>query len=135
MSHDLPSDLIPLAVDHKINQNYPKLLNISIINAIHSKIYIPKLTIFRTLKPVEIENAEINETSRTKTEHLSEITMENLEEIHQCSQNNNELPTILPQSSFQPEPSNHNRQYWRMLEFPRKPEINFPYCYKTNLIL
>ena len=36
--------------------------------------------------------------------------MENLKEVCQCSRNNNELPTIPPQSSFQLEPGNCNRQ-------------------------
>ena len=53
-SHDLPSELIPLAVYHKINHKYPNLLNIPILNMAHSKVYIPKLTIFWTLKPVKM---------------------------------------------------------------------------------
>ena len=94
-SIDLTSDFIPLAVDHKINQNYTKLLSIPILNMAHSRVYIPKSTIFGTLKPAAIENAEISETSWTKIESLNRSTMENIEEIHQHSQNNNELPTLL----------------------------------------
>ena len=57
---DLQSDLIPLAVDHRINHKCPKLSNIPILSMAH----IPKSTIFGILKPVEIENAAISETSK-----------------------------------------------------------------------
>ena len=90
-SKDLPSDLSPYAVDHKINHKYPKLLNIPILNTAHSRVHIPKSTIFGTLKPVEIENGEISETSWTKSESLNKNTIENLEEIHQSSRNNTEF--------------------------------------------
>ena len=43
--------------------------------------------------------------------------MENLEEIHQCSQNSSELPALPLQLSFQSEPSNHNRQSVLMSDF------------------
>ena len=36
----LPSELIPLAVDHKINHKFPKLLNIVILSTAHSRVYI-----------------------------------------------------------------------------------------------
>ena len=77
-SNDLPSNLIPLATDHKIKHRYPKLLNIPILNAAHSRLYIPKSIAFKTMKPVEIENAEICEALWIKIENLSENTMKNL---------------------------------------------------------
>ena len=61
------------------------------------------------LKPNEIENAEVSEISWTKIKKLNEITVINQEELHHHSQTNNELPSILPQSSFQPESGNHSR--------------------------
>ena len=82
-SDDLPSDLIPLAVSHKINHKYPKLLNIPILNMTDSRIYILKSTIFRMLKPVEIENLEISEISWIKIENLNKNTIENFEEVYQ----------------------------------------------------
>ena len=35
---DSPSQFIPLAVDHKINHKYSKLLNIPILNMAHRKV-------------------------------------------------------------------------------------------------
>ena len=61
------------------------------------------------LKPAGKENAEIGETSWTKIEKSNENTVNTLEDLCWHSQNNNELLAILPQSSFQPEQSNHNR--------------------------
>ena len=71
--HDLLSDLIPLAVDYKVNHRYPKLLNIPIQNIAHSRVYIPKSTICGTLILAEIENVKISETSWTKTENLNKL--------------------------------------------------------------
>ena len=65
-SNDIPSELIPLAIDHKTNNKYPRLLNIPILNMTHSRVYIPKSTIFGALKPVKMNSAEISETSWTK---------------------------------------------------------------------
>ena len=62
------------------------------------------------MKQMEIENIEISEASWTKMEKLSNNTINQIEVLHHDLQNNNELPTILPQSSFQPEASDHNRQ-------------------------
>ena len=62
------------------------------------------------LKPVEIENAEISETSWTKMEKLNKTTINELDELCSHSQNSNELSTIPPWSSFQSGSSNCNRQ-------------------------
>ena len=37
-SDDLPLGLIPLAVDHKINHIYPKLLSIPILNTAYDRV-------------------------------------------------------------------------------------------------
>ena len=39
---DLPSGIIPLAVDHKIDHKYPKLLRTSLLNTEYDTIYIPR---------------------------------------------------------------------------------------------
>ena len=62
------------------------------------------------LKPVDIENAEISKASWTNMGKLNENTINEFEDVCQCSQNNNELPSIPPDSSFQPKTSHHNRQ-------------------------
>ena len=41
---------------------------------------------------------------------MNKTTVNNLKDLHFHSQNSNELPIIPPQSTFQSEPSNHNRQ-------------------------
>ena len=43
-------------------------------------------------------------------EKLNDNTIDNLEDFHWHSQNNNELPSIQPQSSFQPDARNQNRK-------------------------
>ena len=109
-SSDLPLGLISLGVDHKINHKYPNLLNKPKLNTVHSRVYISKSVIFGMLKPVQIENAKISETLWTEIDNLNKNTKKNLQELCHCSQNNNDLPTILPLSSFQHEPSNCKRQ-------------------------
>ena len=109
-SNNLPLGLIPLAVDHTINQKYSKLLNISILTMAHCRVYIPRSAVFGMLKPVEIENAEICETFWTKIKKLNENTLNNFDELCCHSQNSNELQNILSHSSFQHEPNNYNRQ-------------------------
>ena len=95
-------DSISLSVDQKINHNYPKLLNMPILNTAYNRVYIPRLIIFGTLKPVEIEISEIRKTLWIKMEKLNENTMNNLEDLGYHSKNNNELSTLSPspQSSF-----------------------------------
>ena len=71
-SDDLLLGLIPLAVHHRINHKYPKLLSIPILNMAYNKIYIPRSTVFNMLKPIEIENSEISRVLWMKIEKLNE---------------------------------------------------------------
>ena len=82
----------------------------------HSRVYVPKSTVINMLKPSGIENEDTSEISWTKIEKLNENTM-NSPELHHHLQTNNDLPTILLQSSFQSEPNNHNRQSVLLQDF------------------
>ena len=104
VSNDLLSELISLAVDHKINDKYSNLLNIPILIMAHSRVYIPKLIVFGKLKTVEIDSAELVK-HMDKNKKFKQKSMENPEEIPQHL-----IPTKLLQSSFQLEPSNYHRQ-------------------------
>ena len=55
-SDDLPLDLIPLAVDDKINHKYPKSLSIPVFNTTYDRVDIPRETVIGRLNPIEIEN-------------------------------------------------------------------------------
>ena len=99
-NNDLLFGLIPLAVDHKINHTYPKSLCIPILHTAYDSVHVPRTIMFGTLNPTEIDSTEVSNISWTKTEK---------------SQNNirnrpTELPTIPPESSFQPEHNNSKRQ-------------------------
>ena len=105
-SDDLPSGFIPITIDRKINHKYPKLLNIPILNMV-TTVYKPKSMVFRALKPVRIESAEISQTSWIKSriqtryhENLVEyvnphkITMNSLLHHHSQVFNLNKVITI-----------------------------------------
>ena len=63
------------------------------------------------MKPLDIKNADIYEILWTKIKLLYQNdTINNLQELHHNSQTKNELPTIPPQSSFQPGPDTQNKQ-------------------------
>ena len=98
-SDAFPLDPIPLAVDHRINHKYPNLINLPILSMAHRRLDIPRSTVFVTLKPIEIENADISDISLIKIEKSNENTVNNLEELHHHSQTANEIPTIPSQSS------------------------------------
>ena len=68
-NHNLPDGLIPLLVDLKVNH---KLLNIPVLNTSYNRVYIPRSIVFRTLKPLDTENAKVNEISWTKFQKLNE---------------------------------------------------------------
>ena len=91
--NDLPLVLILLAVDHKIDHKYPKSLSIPIFNTAYNGVYIPRATVICALNPAEVESTEIINISCMKTER-SQDDMRN---------SSTELPTIPPESSFQPE--------------------------------
>ena len=92
------------------NHKYPKLLSIPVLNRAYSRGYVPRSTEFGMLKPIEMEDAKVNEISWTKVKKLNKTTMNISEELHHFSQTNTELLTIPPWSSFQLEPNNHIRQ-------------------------
>ena len=71
-SDDLLDGVIPLPVD-KVNHKYPKFLSIHLLNKSYNRVYIPRSTVFGTLKLLDIENAEVSEISWTKLEILHEI--------------------------------------------------------------
>ena len=102
-SIDFLPELIPLAVDHKINHKYQKLLEIPIL--IWHTEYMPKSFAFRTLEPVKIDSAGIGVILWTKITSSKEDTMENIQKISQYL-----LLAISPQSSFQPKTSNSIKQ-------------------------
>ena len=97
---DLPLGLIPLAVDHKINHKYQRLLSIPTLNTACDRVNIPKATVISTLNPVETESTEISNISLTKTER-SENDMR---------KSSTELPAMPPESSFQPVHNESMRQ-------------------------
>ena len=45
VGNNLPLGIIPLAVDHKIDQKYPKSLNIPILNTTYDRVHIPRATV------------------------------------------------------------------------------------------
>ena len=45
-SDDLPDGLIPLAVNHKVNHTYSKLLKIPVLNTSYKRVYIPRSTTY-----------------------------------------------------------------------------------------
>ena len=61
---DLPSGIIPLAVDHKIDHKYPKLLKIPLCNTEYNTIYILRKKHHRKLK------TNINRRFQSQQYHL-----------------------------------------------------------------
>ena len=83
-----------LAVDHKIDHRYPKLLKISLLNTENNTVQIPWKPIIGNLQSIEVEDFEISNISWT-TEGTADTT--NIP---------TELPSMLPESSVQPEHNN-----------------------------
>ena len=90
---DLPSGIMPLAVGHKMDHKYPKLLKIPMLNMEHDTIHILR-TIIGNLQPIEIEDFEVSNNSWT-TDGTADTTNSPAG-----------LPSLLHKSSFQPE---HNK--------------------------
>ena len=86
---DLPSGIIPLAVDHKIDNKYSKVLNIPLLNTEKDTIHVPRKNIIEKLQPIGIKDIEVNNVSWTKDDT----------DTTKCPV---ELLSILPESSFQP---------------------------------
>ena len=87
---DLPPDIIPLVVDHKIDHKYPKLLKIPLLNTQYNTVHIPRKTIIGKLQPIEVEDFEVSSISWT-TDGTAITT--NIP---------TELPSMPPESRFQP---------------------------------
>ena len=87
------------------------------------------------LKPLDKENAEVNEISLTKLKKLkNKDTKNRLQDLCHYSQTNNELLAIPPQQSFHAGQGNQSNQSV-LLEngFLMKLDINLQHCYKTSL--
>ena len=57
---DLQSSIIPLAVEHRTDHKYPKLLNIPPLNTEYNAVHILRKTVLGKLQPIEIENVEVS---------------------------------------------------------------------------
>ena len=90
---DLPSGIIPLAVDHRIDNKYPNPLNIPLQNTEYNTNHIPRKTIIGKLQAIEIEDIEVSNISWTK---------DNADTANSLV----ELLSMLPESRVQPEHSN-----------------------------
>ena len=57
---DLPSGIILLAVDCRIDHKYPKLLNKPLLNTKYNADHIQRKTTIGILQPIEIVNIEVS---------------------------------------------------------------------------
>ena len=60
---NLPSGIISLAVDHKIDHKYPKLLWIYLLNTEHNMVQFPRKTIIGKLQPKDVTDSRVNNIS------------------------------------------------------------------------
>ena len=60
---DLPSGIIPFAVDHKIDYKYPKLLQIPLPNTMQNTVHIPRKTVIGKFQPVDVADLKISNMS------------------------------------------------------------------------
>ena len=76
-----------LAVDHKIDHKYPKLLMISLLNKECNAFHILRKTIIGKLQPIVVTDSEVNNISWTTdgTTTMNKPT---------------ELPGMLPETGF-----------------------------------
>ena len=100
ISNDLPSGLIHLVSDHKVNHKYPVSLSIPILYTTYTRVCVLRSTVFGTLNPIAIESTEVSNVSWTKTEKAQD-------EIRNSP---TELQAIPRESSFQPECNISKRQ-------------------------
>ena len=87
---NLPPGIISLAVDHKIDHRYPKLLQKPLINMEHNTVDIPIKAVICKLKPIDVTDAEVNNISWTTDGTTTSIKPA-------------ELPCMSPESGFWPE--------------------------------
>ena len=92
-SDDLPSGIIPLAVNHWIHHKYPRLLNITLLNTEYDTAHVSTKTVSETLHPIDSENTEVSNVLWTK-------------ENANTANNPGELLSMPPSSGFQPEQDN-----------------------------
>ena len=78
---NLQPGVIPLAVDHKINHKYPKLLRISLLNTEHTTVQIPRKTVIGNLLPINITDSKVNNISWTTD---GTTTTEDLQNYQVC---------------------------------------------------
>ena len=90
----LYSGIMPLAVDHKIDHKYPKLLKIPLPNTEQNTVCIPRKPIIGSLQPIDVEDFEVSNISWT-TDGTADTT-----------NSPKELTCMPPESSFQPDYSN-----------------------------
>ena len=62
---NLQPGIIHLAVDHKIDHKYPKLLKIPLLNTENTTVKFPRKTIIGRLKPIDITDSEVNNITWT----------------------------------------------------------------------
>ena len=86
---DLPSGIIPLAVDHKIDHMYPKLLKIPLFNTEHNTADILRKTVIGNLQLIDVQDFKVSNTSWT-TDNAADTTNSPMK-----------LSCMLPKSSFQ----------------------------------
>ena len=79
---DLPSGIIPLAVDHNIDHKYPKLLKIPLLNTEHSTVHIPRKTVIGKLQPLDVVDFKVSNISWTIDGTASTINLQNYYECH-----------------------------------------------------
>ena len=62
---NLTSGIIPLAVDHKIDPKYPKLLWIPQTKIEHNTVQSSRKTILGKLQPIDVTDSKVNNFSWT----------------------------------------------------------------------
>ena len=65
---NLPSGIIPLAVDHIIDHKYHKLLRIPLLSRENNIVQIPRKTIIDKLQPIDVAYSKVNKISWTADE-------------------------------------------------------------------
>ena len=91
---DQPSGIIPLAVHHKIDHKYPKLMMIPLLHTENNTVNIPRKNVIGNLQPIAVEDFEVSSFL---------WTTDDTADTANCPM---QLQCMLPESSFQPEQNN-----------------------------